>query len=213
MPAVFTCFTRASLSHQPSKWEDFWLQIDTFWLVLSKKVGTPPHFLLPLDIANVTPAETDTGLPNSLCLELSPKSGGHKLYFSSPSRIEVIKLYDALKAGSAEFIRYHQEGRSRGDFECEFQSSSGFMNLSKRTEKLKLTSTTVTIGENKQCPLESVVSLSAKQNDPNCQSKLVISYLDPDGSAHQKELFGIIPAELKQVYALFVMSVKPEAEV
>jgi hypothetical protein len=204
----FTCYVRTSLAHPPPKWDDFWLQIQGFWLVLSKKVGAPPHFLLPLDTLNLTSAETDTAFTNSLLLELSPKSGGHRLYFSAPSRIEIIKLYDALKSGSNEFTRSRNEGSVGGDFECDFQATSGFMNLSKRTEKLRFTGSGLTIGDMKQFPLESIVSLSAKQNDPNCQSKLVVSYLEADGSTHQRELSGISPPELKQMYALFVIGVK-----
>jgi hypothetical protein len=207
----FNCFIRVAIPPQTTKWEDYWLQITEFWLVISKKLGAPGHFVLPLDLTRLESGETDTNIQNSIFIETSPESGGHKLYIASTSRIEIILLFQALTAGWNFFKTAYQARRPIDVAECDYQVSSGFMNLSKEKKRLILNQETLIVGDSKQYPLASIFSMTSKQGDPSCSTKLIINVQTPDGN-QQKEFAGLNPNDMRKMYASFLMHAKALAD-
>ena len=66
---TFNCYVQLSLPSSPSKFENFWMRIDGFWLVFSKKFDGKPQYLVPAFLQSVTPGEKETGRLNSLLIE------------------------------------------------------------------------------------------------------------------------------------------------
>jgi hypothetical protein len=208
MPLVpFTCFLKVALPHQLTKWEDYWLQIQGFWLTLSKKINSPGHFFLPLDISHIDSAESETNNQNSIYFETSPESGCHRLYLSSMSRLEMIETFKAINAGASLFKSVYDSYTEIGNIECEYQVSSGFMNLTRERRKLVLSADRLMASDSKQFPLAKISSVCGKQGDPNCSSKLVVTVTGPDGIT-QKEFAGMAVQDLKKMCWAFLMRAK-----
>lgn len=186
------------------KWDDFWLQIHGFWLIITKKIGQHCHFLVPLDLVNLVTGETETGVANSLILETSAASGSHKFYISSTSRIETILLFQALNVGCNVLKNVFQAGKLQEDAECEYQQSTRF---SKQTGKIVLTKHEFIIGNKERVPLASIVSMSAKQNDQNCHNRLII--VTRNGESTKTSEYHISqPMALMKITSSFLMHVK-----
>jgi hypothetical protein len=206
--APFTCFIKVALPHQLTKWDDYWLQIHGYWMTLAKKINSPGHFQLPLDLVVVRGGESETNIQNSLFIETSQESGSHRLYISSTSRIETIQLFQALNVGFNFFKSSFQAGKRQERTECEYHVSSGFMNLSKGKRKLVLTREGLIVSDSKQYPLSTIISMSGKQNDQACGTKLVVTIKGPDDSLQQKEFAVISPTEMMRMCSSFLMHAK-----
>ena len=204
----FTCYIKVSLPPQVNKWEDFWLQIHGYWLIISKKIGEHAHFLLPLDLQQLASGEPDTGVQNCILLEVSKYCGSHKIYISSTSRIEIILLFQALNVGYNVLKNLFQGGKLQEDVECDYKASSGFMNLSRHTGKILLTRDELSIGGKEKYPISSIVSMSAKQNDVNCHHRLVL-VIENEGVRKHRELHVTsIPVNLMRMTGAFLMRKK-----
>lgn len=170
----FTCFVKVGIAGSPNKPEDLWLNIFGGWLTISKKVGQQVMFLLPLDLVCVQSGEEVTKLPNSLLLKTSPSTGSHELWIVSTSRIEIILLYQALNAGWDHLRNTLRAKNWTNDIECEYQISHGRLSFSKQTGKLVLSQTALRISDKESLPIHDIISMSFKQGDPNCNTRLII---------------------------------------
>jgi hypothetical protein len=168
----FTCFVKVAFPHQGTKSEDYWLQVYDCWMIISKKLGAPGHFIIPLDLQPICSGEKeDGGFQNSLFIETSQKSGGHKLYLVSTNRIETIQLFRAINAGWTVFKDSIQGRTFPAETVCEYDVPSRFMSFSRDKRRLALTADRLTVGDSKSYTLDSIVSMSAKQNDQACSSQ------------------------------------------
>jgi hypothetical protein len=205
--APFTCYIKVALPPQLTKWEDYWLQVHGFWLIISKKLGAPGYFVIPLDLVQLQSGETETNIQNSLYIETSPESGAHKLYISSTSRIEIIELFKALNTGWSFFRSNFQAGKGQEDTECEYRVASGFMNLSHERRRLALTRDRLIVGDSKVYPIHTILAMTGKQGDPNCTTRLLITVQTPEGP-QQKEFSEIAPQDMKRMYWSYLMHIK-----
>lgn len=206
--APFTYYIKVALPNQLTKWEDYWLQIHGYWMTLAKKIGSPGYFQLPLDLVSVRSGEAEINIQNSLFIETSQESGSHKLYISSTSRIETIQLFQALNAGFKFFKNSLEAGKGQERTECEYQVSSGFMNLSKGKRKLVLTLEGLIASDSKHYPLPTIISMSGKHNDQSCGTKLIVTVKGPDDALQQKEFSGVSPTEMMRMCSSFLMHAK-----
>jgi hypothetical protein len=210
MTCPFTCYVRV-LPHQSSKWDDYWLQIYGFWLVISKKLGSPANFILLLDLVTLRSGEAETNLQHSVFLETSPESGGHKLFLSVTGRIEIIQLFQFLEVGWTVFKSDFDSGKFREDTECEYQAAAGFMSFSKERRRLTLRGGNLLVNDSKSYPLHSIISMTPKQGGQDCGTKLIVTIQTQDGT-QQKEFSGLLPKEMMKMYTSFLMQAKSLAE-
>ncbi|OHT00154.1 hypothetical protein TRFO_33223 [Tritrichomonas foetus] len=210
-PMSFKCFVQISLPPSPTKFESYWLKIDGLWFSLSKKFDKQPQFLFPLQIQSLESAEKETQKLNSLFLETSEFSGNHKIYITSTNRLEIIQIYQALQNAQKRFnldMADHNQKREP-NFDIEYEVSSGFMNMNKQKSVMHVTPQSITFPDNKLVSMRDVVSISAKQNDNNCQHKLHIT-LREEGGDGMKEFTIPEKAKLEKLitYVLFTISCK-----
>ena len=95
----YLCFGKVALAASKILWEEFWIQINGFWIEIMKKVGQPDHFLIPLDLVRLESAYEVTELPNSIYLETSELTGSIKLYLYTINRFDCIQLYQKIQDG------------------------------------------------------------------------------------------------------------------
>lgn len=201
--APFTCFVKVSQPGQ-NKWEEFWLQVQGFLVFLAKKIGQPCHFMVPLDLVDLRSGETETGNQNTLYMESSTESGGIKLLLASTSRVEIILLYRALFVGCGLLKTIFEDGHLREEKTIDFISTSRF---SKNAGRLTLTGSELTIArgsEAEQIPMTSIISMSGRQNDQNCQNRLVLVYHGPE-EVVRKEFSVAQSIDLWKIVGSFLM--------
>ena len=183
MTSCFQCFVKVAAGAQ-SKFEDYWLQISGIWLTISKKVGQQAFFLLPLDLAHLGSGEETTRIPNSIMLKTSQITGSHEIYIASSSRIEIILLFQALQTGWDQMKNL--PWKEKQEVACDYHVSHGLLGRSKQGGQLVLTPQELRIGDKEAYPIHELVSLSFKQNDPNCKSRLVLTVNTSDGKKQRE---------------------------
>jgi hypothetical protein len=206
MTTPFTSYVRV-LSDQASKWDDYWVQVYDFWLVISKKLSGPGHFILLLDLVALRSGEPETHIQNCIYLETSLESGGHKLYLSTISRIDIIQLYQVLDLGWTFFKSTFESGKFGEDAMCEYLVATGFMNLSRERRKLTSRGDSLIVDDSKRYPLHSIISMTPRQGDQNCGTKLLVTIQTHDGT-QQKEFSGLVTTEMMRMYSSLLMQVK-----
>jgi hypothetical protein len=202
----FTCYAKVALPQQLPKWENYWLQIRGCWLEIYKKVSMAAHFSILLDLASLTSGHEATNLQNSLFIESSVPTGSLKLYISSTSRCEIIHLFNALTKGWTHWKDISQGDKFKGDFECNSNPPSGFMKLSKKSQKFALTRDAFIVDQ-KEYPITTIVSMSPKQNDPNSASKLIVT-VQAEGGIQQREFAGLISSDTQKICTGFLIRLR-----
>jgi hypothetical protein len=195
----FTSLVKLALPPQLTKWGDHWLQISGYWMTLSKELGAAGHILVPLDVQELRSAQPDTHIQNSLFIETSKESGSHRLCLSPrPSNCS----RQSRRAPAA------QGGDVPERTECEYRVSSGFMNLVKERRRLVLTRDKLAVTDAKQFPIASIVSMSPKQGDQACATRLVVAIRGADDVVQLKEFVGVTTTELRDICAAFLLRAK-----
>jgi hypothetical protein len=205
--APFSCYIRVAIPPQLQKWENFWLQISGYWLYLSKKFNGSVNVSLLLDLVKLSSGHEDTNIQNSLFLESSVPTGSHKLYLSSLCRIEIIQVFQAITVGCGYLNSVFLAEKFREPAECSY-TSGGLLKMSKHSKKLILTGKDFIVSGQKQYPISSIISVSPKQNDQNCQSKLIVTIQTADAGPQQKEFSGLHSQELTKMCITFLMRAK-----
>jgi hypothetical protein len=116
-----------------------------------------------------------------------------------------------LDLGWTFFKSNFESGRFRENTECEYSVSTGFMNLTRERRKLILRGDQLIVSDSKQYPLHSIISMTPKQGDQNCSTKLTITVQTQDGT-QQKEFSGLVVNEMMRLYSSFLMQAKALAE-
>lgn len=205
----FKAYVQIAFPPSPTKLENYWLQIDEFWLSLSKKFDKPPTYLFPIQIESLQSAGQETQKQNSLSLETSDLSGSHKIYIVSTNRVEIIQIYLALqnaqKIYNIQMSEYEQNVPSSIDIECEI--TSGFINRTRQKQILRINSQSISIPtdtDSNNSPsdpnsamqqsavsssfkIRDVVSITTKQNDVNCSHRVSITFREGGASGDRSQ--------------------------
>ena len=204
----YLCFGRVAIAGSSLKWEDMWITVQGFWLIATKKMGDPGHFVLPLHLSSVSGAFHETGIQNSLCLITSAITGGIKLYLQTANRYDIIRLFQSVKEGQRRL-----EGdldSARRPRECEVKvESAGFFKLigkSKLTLKVSPDGIKVIGGKTDQMfDLDHIQSVYPKVNDSNASTHLCF-VADESGQMVSKEYVFQNHADLATVLLCFLMN-------
>lgn len=192
----FQASVQIAFPNFPNKFEYYWLTIHDFWFSLSKKFDKPPSFLFPLQIENLSSAEKETQKLNSLLLETSKISGGHKIFIVSTNRVEIIQIYLALQKAQNNFniklSDYFEHPPQSIDIIGEI--STGFINKIKQNLILKVTPNELLLQTNENENIQQVsaytmtdiLSISPKQNDLNCSHRVLLSFNSNSHDSSQK---------------------------
>jgi hypothetical protein len=117
-------------------------------------------------------------------------------------------LFQAITTGAGLFRAAAQAGDVPERTECEYQVSSGFMNLVKERRRLVLTRDRLAVTDAKQFPIATILSMSPKQGDQSCAARLTVAIKGADDIVQFKEFVGVATAELKAICAAFLLCAK-----
>ena len=201
----FKAYVQIAFPPSPTKLENYWLQIDEFWLSLSKKFDKPPIYLFPVQIDSPQLAGQEAQKENSLSLGTSDLSGSHKIYIVSTNRVEIIQIYLAIQNAqnifAVQMSEHEQNPASSIDIECEI--TSGFINRTKQKQILRINPQSISIptdsdlnDPNSQSQpqanslsfkMRDVILITSKQNDTNCSHRVVITFREGGFTDHSQQ--------------------------
>ena len=203
----FMCYGKVAAGGAALKWEESWITIHGKWLEVTKKIGQPGSYILPLHLASITAAFQETGFQNSILITTSAVTGSIKIYFHTTNRYDIILLHQALTDGHKllnESLEHHKISR-----ECEIRVESlGFLKLIATKLVLKETPEGFTISGNKgvqRFDFDRVQCVHAKANDANATTRLCIT-ADESGAVTTKEYNCIDRDSLMRVILCFIMN-------
>jgi hypothetical protein len=204
----FLCFGKVALAQPTLKWEDFWIDVQGYWLTIGKKVDQPCSFLIPLDLTNISAGYQDTRIQNSLCLTTSAITGSLKLYIQSPNRFDILQLYQALKTGQL----FLKETITSGSIphECSFDATTVgiLLGLGKAAVTFTQTAEAITFTGAKAPPrieFGQILSMHAKINDSGAHTRLCID-VSGGGQTATKEYDCLNSDNLKSAIACFIFN-------
>ena len=216
----FMIFGKVAIPSTTLKWEEFWIQVTDYWLEISKKVGQPSFFTIPLDIEEIKSAFQQTGIQNSIEIETTKHAGSIKLFISSTNRLDIINLYNSINVGRQNYINafsFHQKNPSEQSIQLDLEGVSGFLSFGKTNYQMSINSKLIEIQGpkvNLAYPLNNIISMSAKQNDSSCSTRLCIS-LDDGNNITTKEFVCNNHVLLLKVISVFLFNTQnrdsPEA--
>ncbi|OHT12639.1 hypothetical protein TRFO_17455 [Tritrichomonas foetus] len=186
---AYICYGKVATANPTLKWDDFWIQVRGFWLEISKKVGQPCYFLIPLDLASLSAGFLETNVQNSISLVTSPKTGSTKIFLQSTNRFDVIQLYHAIQTGQGLLKTALQKSQITKAVEFDCETVSSFFNLGKTKLKLVGSQKGFEFTSNKNSSLyemDKIHSLFAKVNDNSADTRLCIN-VEENGSTVTKE--------------------------
>lgn len=198
----YICYGKVAVAGQSLRWDDFWIQVRGFWLEISKKIGNPCYFVIPLDLASLTGGFQETNVQNSIALLTSPVTGSHKIYLQTTNRNDIIQLYHAIQNGRTALMYALQNNKliQKTEFECE--TVAAFFNIGKSKLKLHASIKGFEFTGNKastKYPINKIHAVFAKMNDSSADTRLCLT-VDENGSTSTKEFNCISHQNL--VYAL-----------
>jgi hypothetical protein len=204
----FMCYGRVALASPSLKWEDLWIEIRSFWLQISKKIGQPCCYLLPLDLTSVSGAFQETGIQNSIAITTTPTTGGFKIYLRSTNRYDIIQLFHAIRAGQAVLADMLKENRIGQQCTCEVETTGVLFGLGKSKMKLEETPQGLELSGNKRSQkfeFDHIQSLHTKMGDSAAHSRLCVNVYE-NGSTVAKEYNCGDQDNLMAVISCFIMN-------
>lgn len=185
----FLCFGKVAVASIALKWDDYWISVNGFWLEITKKVGSPYSFVIPLDLANLSTAANETSIQNSILITTSSITGSFTMYLTCTNRLDIIQLFHAVQQGQRLLQTILQNSKEEKTCAYEVESLSGLFNIGKT--KLIMSCSldgfefTSKKGSQKY-ELNKIVGVYAKWNDSSAHFRLCIAYED-NGSTSVKE--------------------------
>ena len=204
----FLCYGKIAISNPSLKWDDYWITVRDYWVEISKKVGQPVQFCIPLDLITLSSGFEQTGLQNSIFIETSNLIGSFSFFISTTNRLDIIQLFQSLEKGRKilnDAISKRQiEKITRFDIE-----SSGFLGMRKEKFQFEINPQGIDINGSKKShfDLEFVLSVTAKQNDSNCHTKLIL-IIEEGGNNIQKEFNCLDHSSLLNAISCFIFNKK-----
>ena len=202
------CYGKVAVAGPALKWDEFWISIHGKWLEVTKKIGQPGSYFLPLDIATISGAFQETGFQNSIAITTSPITGGVKIYFQTTNRYDIILLFQALKEGSAMLRKSVEMKQISRQCEITVESIGFFKLLTKTKLVLKETPEEFVISGNKgtqRIDFSRIQCVHAKVNDANAATKLCIT-VDEGGQVTTKEYSCSDRESLMRAILCFIMN-------
>ena len=204
----FMCYGKVAVAAPALKWDEFWISIHGKWLEVTKKIGQPGSYFLPLDIATISGAFQETGFQNSIAITTSPITGGVKIYFQTTNRYDIILLFQALNEGSAMLRKSVEMKQISRQCEITVESIGFFKLLTKTKLVLKETPEEFIISGSKgtqRIDFSRVQCVHAKVNDANAGTKLCIT-VDEGGQVTTKEYSCSDRESLMRAILCFIMN-------
>lgn len=180
----YLCYGKVAVANQKLNWDDFWIRVNGFWIEITKKVGQPDYYLIPLDLAKCDGAFNETGIQNSIYLETTPLTNSFKVFISTTNRLDILQLFQAIKTGQKIIANALQKRQIERMVRHEVETISGFLGLVKEKLTFNMGPQGLDLSGGKSAPQhydwDKVVSVYAKQNDQNCHTRLYVSVEEND---------------------------------
>lgn len=204
----FTCFGKVAVFASALKWEDVWIQIDGFWLEVTKKIGQPCTYLLPLDLVTLSGGFQETSIQNSICMTTTAITGGIKIYFQTTNRYDIIRLFQAIKSGQTLLTSALISSQIPRECQFRIESTGVFGLLGKAKMTLTVNSEFFELSGAKgsqRFEFGRIQSVHAKLNDSNAHTRICIN-VDESGYSTCKEYTCLEHENLKLAILCFLMN-------
>ena len=186
---TFIFYGKVALAAPTLKWDDFWIQIKDFWLEITKKIGQPAYFILPLDLESLSAGYSETNVQNSICIVTSHILGSAKNYLQSTNRFDIIQLYHAIQYGENLMKASLQKGQILRSTEFDCETITSFFGFGKTKLHLSASPSGFEFSGNKASnsyEIDKIQAVFSKYNDSNSETRLCINVVE-NGSTVTKE--------------------------
>ncbi|EAY23258.1 hypothetical protein TVAG_185650 [Trichomonas vaginalis G3] len=180
----YLCYGKVAVANQKLNWDDYWIKINGFWIEISKKVGQPDYFLIPLDLTKCEGAYNETGFQNSIYLETTNLTNSFKVYIATTNRLDILQLFQTIKTGQKIIASALQKRQIERMVRHDVETVSGFFGLGKEKLQFSMGPQGLDLSGGKSAPQhydwDKVVAVYAKQNDQNCHTRLIVAVEEND---------------------------------
>ena len=205
----FLCYGKVAEAGTTLNWDNFWIRVNGFWVEITKQVGQPDYFLIPLDLARADGAFKETGYQNSICLETTSLTNSTKIYIYTTNRLDILQLFQSIQTGQKIIAQALERKQIERMVNYDVESAGGLFNFGKEKLTFRMTNQGIDLTGGKNPPqhydLDNVKCIYAKQNHQDCHTHIILT-IDENGQTVSKEYKCQDHAAVQNTIACFLMN-------